>query len=69
VGLFHIKVKPDAQSIAAAAQTLGDAVNSPDAVKALLDGKLVSALRSVAATMTMEPEPRAISRTRRSPRR
>ena len=54
VGLFHIKVKPDAQSIAAAAQTLGEAVNSPDAVKALLDGKLVSALRSVAATMTME---------------
>jgi uncharacterized membrane protein YqiK len=54
VGLFHIKVKPDAQSIAAAAQTLGNSVNSPDAVKSLLDGKLVSALRSVAATMTME---------------
>lgn len=54
VGLFHIKVKPDAQSIAAAAQTLGDSVNSADAVKSLLDGKLVSALRSVAATMTME---------------
>lgn len=54
VGLFHIKVKPDAESIAAAAQTLGDAVNSPEAVKSLLDGKLVSALRSVAATMTME---------------
>lgn len=54
VGLFHIKVKPDAESIAAAAQTLGDSVNSPDAVKSLLDGKLVSALRSVAATMTME---------------
>ena len=54
VGLFHIKVKPDAGSIAAAAQTLGDSVNSPDAVKSLLDGKLVSALRSVAATMTME---------------
>jgi len=54
VGLFHIKVKPDAQSIAAAAQTLGESVNSPDAVKSLLDGKLVSALRSVAATMTME---------------
>jgi len=54
VGLFHIKVKPDAQSIAAAAQTLGDSVNSPEAVKSLLDGKLVSALRSVAATMTME---------------
>ena len=54
VGLFHIKVKPDAESIAAAAQTLGQAVNSPEAVKSLLDGKLVSALRSVAATMTME---------------
>jgi uncharacterized membrane protein YqiK len=54
IGLFHIKVKPDEQSIAAAAQTLGASVNSPDAVKSLLDGKLVSALRSVAATMTME---------------
>lgn len=54
VGLFHIKVKPDSQSIAAAAQTLGDSVNNPEAVMALLDGKLVSALRSVAATMTME---------------
>lgn len=54
VGLFHIKVKPDTQSIAAAAQTLGESVNSADAVKSLLDGKLVSALRSVAATMTME---------------
>ena len=54
VGLFHIKVKPDAESIAAAAQTLGDSVNSAEAVKSLLDGKLVSALRSVAATMTME---------------
>lgn len=54
IGLFHIKVKPDAQSIAAAAQTLGDSVNNPGAVKSLLDGKLVSALRSVAATMTME---------------
>jgi len=54
VGLFHIKVKPDAESIAAAAQTLGQSVNNPDAVKSLLDGKLVSALRSVSATMTME---------------
>jgi flotillin len=54
VGLFHIKVKPDSESIAAAAQTMGESVNSPEAVKALLDGKLVSALRSVAATMTME---------------
>lgn len=54
VGLFHIKVKPDAESIAAAAQTLGQSVNSEEAVKSLLDGKLVSALRSVAATMTME---------------
>ncbi len=54
VALFHIKVKPDAQAIAAAAQTLGQSVNSAEAVKGLLDGKLISALRSVAATMSME---------------
>ena len=52
--LFHIKVKPDAQAIAAAAQTLGTSVNNPDAVKALFEGKLISALRSVAATMSFE---------------
>ena len=37
IGLFHIKVKPDMQSIAAAAQTLGDSVNNHDAVKSLLE--------------------------------
>lgn len=54
IGLFHIKVKPDAAGVAAAAQTLGASVNNIDAVKSLFEGKLVSALRSVAATMSME---------------
>lgn len=54
VGLFHVKVKPDAEAIAAAAQTLGVSVNDPNAVKSLLEGKLISSLRSVAATMSME---------------
>jgi len=54
IGLFHIKVKPDAVGVASAAQTLGQSVNDKDAVKALFEGKLVSALRSVAATMSME---------------
>jgi len=54
VGLFHVKVKPDAEAIAAAAQTLGASVNEPTAVKSLLEGKLISSLRSVAATMSME---------------
>lgn len=54
IGLFHIKVKPIAEGVAAAAQTLGASVNDKEAVKALFEGKLVSALRSVAATMTME---------------
>lgn len=54
IGLFHIKVKPDAQAIAAAAQTLGQSVNNPDAVRNLFEGKLISALRSVAATMSFE---------------
>ena len=53
-GLFHIKVKPNVESIAAAAQTLGNRVNNDDAVRELLEGKLVSALRSVAATMEIE---------------
>lgn len=54
IGLFHIKVKPVAEGVAAAAQTLGTSVNDQNAVKSLFEGKLVSALRSVAATMTME---------------
>src|SRR3546814_19841786 len=50
---FYVRVKPDAQSIATAAQTLGSRTMNPEALKELVEGKLVDALRSVAAGMTM----------------
>jgi uncharacterized membrane protein YqiK len=50
---FYVRVKPDAQSIAIAAQTLGMRTMHPDALKELVEGKFVDALRSVAAGMTM----------------
>jgi uncharacterized membrane protein YqiK len=50
---FYVRVKPDAQAIATAAQTLGMRTMHPDALKELVEGKFVDALRSVAAGMTM----------------
>ena len=50
---FYVRVKPDAQSIALAAQTLGDRTNNADQLRELVEAKFVDALRSVAATMTL----------------
>jgi uncharacterized membrane protein YqiK len=50
---FYVRVKPDAGSIAIAAQTLGQRTMQPEALKELIEGKFVDALRSVAAGMTM----------------
>ena len=50
---FYVRVRPDAQAIAIAAQTLGMRTMNPDALKELVEGKFVDALRSVAAGMTM----------------
>jgi uncharacterized membrane protein YqiK len=50
---FYVRVKPDAQAIATAAQTLGLRTMHPEALKELVEGKFVDALRSVAAGMTM----------------
>ncbi len=50
---FYVRVKPDAGSIAVAAQTLGLRTMNPEALKELVEGKFVDALRSVAAGMTM----------------
>lgn len=50
---FYVRVRPDAQSIATAAQTLGLRTMHPEALKELVEGKFVDALRSVAAGMTM----------------
>lgn len=50
---FYVRVKPDAESIAVAAQTLGQRTMHPESLKELVEGKFVDALRSVAAGMTM----------------
>ncbi len=51
---FYVRVKPDNESIATAAQTLGGRTQRPEELKALIEGKFVDVLRSVAAGMTME---------------
>ncbi|CUX51825.1 flotillin family protein [Agrobacterium deltaense] len=50
---FYVRVKPDAENIALAAQTLGDRTNDADALKSLVEAKFVDGLRSVAATMSL----------------
>lgn len=51
---FYVRAQPTAESIANAAQTLGQRTMQPDALKELVEGKFVDALRSVAAEMAME---------------
>lgn len=51
---FFVRVKPTEEAIADAAQTLGQRTMDPAALKQLVEGKFVDALRAVAAEMTME---------------
>ncbi|MGE0716481.1 MAG: flotillin family protein [Alphaproteobacteria bacterium] len=51
---FYVRVQAEAEAIAAAARTLGLRTMQPDALKELVEGKFVDALRTVAAEMTME---------------
>ncbi|MBL0040910.1 MAG: flotillin family protein [Xanthomonadales bacterium] len=51
---FFVRVQPIEESIANAAQTLGRKTIEPEALKELVEGKFVDALRSVAAEMGME---------------
>jgi flotillin len=50
---FYVRVKPDASSIALAAQTLGQRTNDVNELRELVEAKFVDALRSVAATMSL----------------
>ncbi|MDH5388635.1 MAG: flotillin family protein [Gammaproteobacteria bacterium] len=50
---FYVRVKPAKESIANAAQTLGQRTMNPDQLKSLVEGKFVDALRAVAAEMEM----------------
>lgn len=51
---FYVRVRPLAESIATAAQTLGQKTMSPQELKDLVEGKFVDSLRAVAAEMAME---------------
>jgi uncharacterized membrane protein YqiK len=51
---FYVRVKPDSDGIATAAQTLGRRTMEPRELSALVEGKFVDALRSVAAQMEMQ---------------
>ena len=50
---FYVRVRPDREAIAIAAQTLGMRTMQSEHLKELVEGKFVDALRSVAAGMTM----------------
>src|SRR4030081_957544 len=54
VSEFYVRVQAAAAAIASAAQTLGQRTTQPEALKELLEGKFVDALRTVAAEMTIE---------------
>lgn len=51
---FYVRVQPTQEAIADAAQTLGRRTMEPAALKELVEGKFVDALRAVAAEMAME---------------
>jgi uncharacterized membrane protein YqiK len=51
---FFVRVQPDRESILQAARSLGDAMSNAQSVKALIEDKLVSALRTAAAMKTLE---------------
>jgi uncharacterized membrane protein YqiK len=54
VAEFYVRVQPTPEAIANAAQTLGQRTMQPEALRELIEGKFVDALRSVAAEMTMD---------------
>lgn len=51
---FFLRVRPDRDSVAAAAQSLGGRTMDAEALKELVQGRFVDALSSVAARMTMD---------------
>ncbi|WLD58510.1 SPFH domain-containing protein [Salinispirillum sp. LH 10-3-1] len=51
---FYLSVIPTAEGVAQAAQTLGNRTFQADKLRELIEGKLIDALRSVAATFSMD---------------
>jgi uncharacterized membrane protein YqiK len=54
VGEFFVRVGPSRELVAAAAQTLGRRTLQTDGLRELLEGKFASAMRAIAAQMTLE---------------
>ena len=54
VAEFYLRVRPDKESVAAAAQSLGRRTMDAESLKELVQGRFVDALSTVAAQMTME---------------
>jgi uncharacterized membrane protein YqiK len=54
VAEFYVRVQSSPEAIANAAQTLGQRTMQPEALRELVEGKFVDALRSVAAEVSME---------------
>jgi uncharacterized membrane protein YqiK len=51
---FFVRVQQTQEAVSTAAQTLGQRTMDPEALKVLVEDKFVDALRSTAATMTMQ---------------
>jgi uncharacterized membrane protein YqiK len=51
---FYVRVMPNAESIAAAARTLGHRTMNPETLRDLVQGRFVDAMGAAAASMTME---------------
>jgi len=58
---FYVSVIPTEEGVARAAQTLGNRTFDPDKLRQLIEGKLVDALRSVAARYTMDELTRTVA--------
>ena len=54
VGEFFVRVGASSSLVSAAAQTLGRRTLQTDGLRELLEGKFASAMRTIAATMTLE---------------
>ncbi len=54
VAEFFMRVAPQPEAISTAARTLGNGTSNPEKVKEIVEAQCVAALRSVAATMTLD---------------
>lgn len=54
VAEFYVRVKPNKEAVAIAAQSLGKRTMEPDSLRELVQGRFIDALAIVAATMSMD---------------